>query len=94
MEHQLLDGAALAERRLEAAVLAAPQAVALLDIASNCLTPKVGSRLAAAAAGKSALMTCDPWQTFVSAPSPLCMLPAYNVRCRYPPCIQVLCRIR
>ena len=45
MEHQLLDGASLAERKLEAAVLAAPQAVALLDIASNCLVPKVGVRV-------------------------------------------------
>ena len=56
MEHQLLDGAALAERKLEAAVLAASQAVALLDIASNRLVPKVGWRPATVFASGSVLL--------------------------------------
>lgn len=40
--HQLLDGAALAADTLQAAVLAAPQALALLDISSARMIPKVG----------------------------------------------------
>jgi hypothetical protein len=68
VEHQLLDGAALATRRLEAAVLAAPQAVALLDLASNCLVPKVGGRpasvLSFGAVVGSAPMTRHPQQVF------------------------------